>query len=149
MGFYRGYFAYINAYAPGTAVQWGTYELFKGIGWRVATWFETTMERPWQSSSQKETAVNACSGGIAATCAICANNPLEILRIRTQLLESRNKKDAETIKAGYWKLARKILQEEGWQAFYRGLRVRLMVTVPSAMVALSGYEAIKTWSADS
>ena len=77
--------------------------------------------------------------GISAICAITANNPLEILRIRTQLLESTSKLDAEVIRGGYLRLASSIWKEEGWTAFYRGLRIRLIVTVPSAMVALSGY----------
>jgi solute carrier family 25 folate transporter 32 len=76
--------------------------------------------------------------GISSTCAITSNNPLEILRIRTQLLESNSKKDAEAIRGGYLRLAQTIWREEGWRAFYRGLRIRLVVTVPSAMVALSG-----------
>ena len=62
-----------------------------------------------------------------------SNNPLEILRIRTQLLESKSKKDAEAIRGGYFRLAGSILREEGWAAFYRGLRIRLVVTVPSAI----------------
>ncbi|KAL2918671.1 hypothetical protein HK105_201505 [Polyrhizophydium stewartii] len=148
-GLYRGYFAYVSAYAPASAVQWGSYELFKGILFRGFTYLESSRRISDGSPIPfKENLVNSISGGLSATCAITANNPLEILRIRTQLLESRNKRDAEHIRGGYLRLAACILREEGWKAFYRGLRVRLIVTVPSAMVAMSGYEAVKAWSAD-
>ena len=132
-------------------MQWGTYELAKGFIYSLFTAAEQSLPIP---IPYKEMWVNGLSGGLAATCAVCANNPLEILRIRTQLLEAKNKKDLESIRGGYWKLGLTILREEGWHgivvnlAFYRGLRVRLVVTVPSAMVALSGYESIKWYSAD-
>jgi hypothetical protein len=67
------------------------------------------------------------------------------LRIRTQLLESSSKLDAEVIKGGYVRLAQSIWKDEGWAAFYRGLRIRLLVTVPSAMVALSGFDFRALW----
>jgi Mitochondrial carrier protein len=145
-GFYRGYFAYAAAYAPGAAVQWGSYELFKRIVFQGFTILESkSTQIPF---GYKEHITNSLAGGLAATCSVCANNPLEIIRIRTQLLESASKKDAESLKGGYWKLAGTIFKEEGWRAFYRGLRIRLLVTVPSSMVALTGYETIKTWSAE-
>eukprot|EP00842_Homolaphlyctis_polyrhiza_P004995 jgi/Hompol1/5497/HPOL_000199-RA len=145
-GFYRGYFAYVGAYAPASAVQWGSYELFKGILFRAATLLEIQANNG-NAVPYKENMVNGLSGGLASICAIAANNPLEILRIRTQLLESQNKRDAECIRKGYLSFAATIWKEEGWRAFYRGLRIRMLVTVPSAIVAMSGYEQIKTWSA--
>nr|KAJ3420457.1 Fe(2+) transporter [Polyrhizophydium stewartii] len=145
----KGFVHNSSAYAPASAVQWGSYELFKGILFRGFTYLESSRRISDGSPIPfKENLVNSISGGLSATCAITANNPLEILRIRTQLLESRNKRDAEHIRGGYLRLAACILREEGWKAFYRGLRVRLIVTVPSAMVAMSGYEAVKAWSAD-
>jgi hypothetical protein len=143
-GLYRGYFAYVTAYAPGTAVQWGSYEASKLWMFTALSGLERLEYIPDQIPG-KEQYVNALSAGIAGVCAVASNNPLEILRIRTQLLESHSKKDALIIKEGYVKLALSIWKEEGWTAFYRGLRIRLFVTVPSAMVALSGYEFIKQY----
>jgi hypothetical protein len=70
------------------------------------------------------------------------------MRVRTQLLEITCPKDVESLKGGYIKLAKTIFREEGWRAFYRGLNIRLFTTVPSAMVALTGYETIKNWSSN-
>ncbi|KAI8897509.1 mitochondrial carrier domain-containing protein [Globomyces pollinis-pini] len=143
-GLYRGYGAYVSAYAPGSAIQWGSYELSKMYMYRALSWMEQLHYIPDEIPG-KEQWINALSAGIAGICSVSSNNPLEVLRIRTQLLESGSKKDADMIKGGYFQLARMILREEGWKAFYRGLRIRLLVTVPSSMVALSGYEVIKKY----
>ena len=63
-------------------------------------------------------------------------------------MESKSRCDNVDIRGGYLRLGAKILREEGWRAFYRGVKVRLIVMVPSAMVALSGYETVKVWSTD-
>jgi hypothetical protein len=144
-GLYRGYGAYVTAYAPGSAVQWGSYEASKIWMFKVLSRLEQLKYIPDQIPG-KEQYVNALSAGIAGICAVASNNPLEILRIRTQLLESNSKKDAQIIRGGYFSLASSIYKEEGWSAFYRGLKIRLLVTVPSAVVALSGYELIKQYS---
>ncbi|KAJ3074878.1 Fe(2+) transporter [Podochytrium sp. JEL0797] len=83
------------------------------------------------------------SGGIAGFCALCANNPLEVMRVRLQVLESRNKQDAETIRRGYWHLGLQIYRREGVRAFYRGLTARLLTTLPGIVLAMTGYEYIK------
>ena len=67
------------------------------------------------TTKNKERLTNAVSGGVAAFCAVTANNPLELIRIRHQLLEKRNRKDDDVMKKGYWGLAKKILAEEGWK----------------------------------
>jgi hypothetical protein len=144
-GLYRGYFAYVTAYAPGSAVQWGSYEASKLYMFSLLSKLEKLKYIP-DHIPGKEQYVNALSAAFAGFCAVASNNPLEILRIRTQLLESGSKKDAQIIKGGYFSLASSIWKEEGWYAFYRGLKIRLLVTVPSAVVALSGYELIKQYS---
>ncbi|KAJ3288484.1 hypothetical protein HK104_008159, partial [Borealophlyctis nickersoniae] len=145
-GFYRGYLAYIGAYGPASAVQWGSYEFFKGFMYKFMTVLERTQfgsfgsnygvggsgsslgggggiggggvdtsASPGRIMPHKDHLVNGFSGGLAGLCAVCANNPLEVLRVRHQLLESRSRKDAELVKGGYWNLARSILGEEGWK----------------------------------
>ncbi|KND03029.1 uncharacterized protein SPPG_02099 [Spizellomyces punctatus DAOM BR117] len=142
-GFYRGYLAYIGAYAPASAVQWGSYEHSKPLlhGVLAAIERKRSIRIP-----NRDHIVNGISGGFAGLCAVCANNPFEILRIRHQLLDRSCPADAEVIRRGYWYLAKSIYLKEGLAGFYKGLRLRLLVTVPGAMVAMSGYETIKTWS---
>ena len=138
-GFYRGYLACKNycffvgnsdfkqfhlvrckdacAYVPASAVQWGSYELFKGMLFRTFTILETSkiISTDGTPIRFKENIVNGISGGLAAICAISANNPIEVLRIRTQVADSKNKKDLDIIKGGYWRLASSIVEKEGWR----------------------------------
>ncbi|KAI9333301.1 mitochondrial carrier domain-containing protein [Obelidium mucronatum] len=103
-GFWRGYVGYVTAFAPASAVQWGVYELCKMVLYPV---FKKL------NSDNVDALVTPVSGGIAGFCAICANNPLEVMRVRLQVLESRNKQDAETIRRGYWQLGLSIYKKEG------------------------------------
>ena len=168
-GFYRGYLACkcilalqnirkttilthkdLSAYAPGSAVQWGSYELSKGLLHRALTFMEhkKIFSSDGSPIPQKEHLVNAASGGLAAFCAVSANNPLEVLRIRLQLLDSTDPRQKATLNSGYIPLFKQILTEEGWRTFYKGLKVRMFLAVPTAMIAMSGYETVKAWSLD-
>ncbi|KAJ3210058.1 hypothetical protein HDU67_005695 [Dinochytrium kinnereticum] len=153
-GFWRGYLGYVASFAPASAVQWGTYELLKTLTVPFGRSLYTMISpnhipgEPMGSTALSlvdRTSV-ALSGGIAGVTAVVVNNPLEVMRVRHQLLESRSPADAETIRQGYIKLGLSILRREGIGAFYRGLKVRLVTTVPSVILAMSGYEAIKEMS---
>ncbi|KAJ3140441.1 hypothetical protein HK100_009639 [Physocladia obscura] len=133
-GFWRGYVGYVSAFAPASAVQWGVYELAKMVLFPIMVKLE--FEKP-------ESISIPMSGAIAGFSALCANNPLEVMRVRMQLLESRCKNDSEAIKRGYWKLGLQIFRTEGPRAFYRGLSARLLTTLPGIVLALTGYEYIK------
>ncbi|KAJ3167921.1 hypothetical protein HDU88_001868 [Geranomyces variabilis] len=132
-GFYRGYMAYVGAYAPASAVQWGTYEHSKPF---LSALLPTS---PHLS--------NAICGGLAGLMAVTSNNPLEVLRVRQQLLDKSSAVDAEIMRRGYMCLARTMWRTEGIRGFYKGLQLRILVTVPGAMIAMSGYESIKCYAA--
>ncbi|KAI8616310.1 mitochondrial carrier domain-containing protein [Chytriomyces sp. MP71] len=137
LGFWRGYFGYVTAFAPASAVQWGVYELAKMLLYPVMAKIDI---------KDSERLVVPMSGALAGFCALCANNPLEVMRVRLQLLESRNKNDAESIRKGYWHLGLQIMRNEGPRAFYRGLSARLLTTLPGVILAMTGYEYIKDLS---
>ncbi|KAJ3108264.1 Fe(2+) transporter [Phlyctochytrium planicorne] len=159
-GFWRGYLGYVASFAPASAVQWGTYEFTKSITTPLFRSLITTHHRnpyvcsllasPSNSTSPSPLHFSlmdrfsiALSGGIAGIAAVIVNNPLEVIRVRHQLLETRCLADAESIRGGYAKLMLGIFRKEGIGAFYRGLKVRLLTTVPSVILAMSGYETIK------
>lgn len=145
-GFYRGYLAYLAAYAPGSAVQWGSYELSKKMMFSL---FKIIEKKDNVKHFQyKEQIVNAAAGGLSAACAVSANNPLEVLRVRMQLLNCANPRHGQFVKEGYVPLFIKMYKEEGWKVFYKGVGVRLFMAVPTAMVAMSGYETAKSWAVD-
>lgn len=53
----------VTAYAPGSAVQWGSYEVCKGYLFRMLSWLESQKHIP-NHIPGKETYVNAFSAGI-------------------------------------------------------------------------------------
>lgn len=133
------------SYAPGSAVQWGAYEVAKDVLHNGLSVLET---RTGSKLPQRDHLVNAMSGGIAALCAVASNNPIEVIRVRTQLLDSSRPNGQAALNGGYVSLAKEILRKEGWRAFYTGLRIRTCLAVPTAMVAMSGYETVKAMSLD-
>jgi hypothetical protein len=140
----------ISSYAPGSAVQWGSYELSKDVLFRTFTVLERSriLSRDGSPISHKQNIVNALSGGIAAFCAVSANNPLEVVRVRHQLLDTLDTKQKQTLEGGYLPIIKRIYREEGWRGFYKGIRVRMFMAIPTAMIAMSGYETVKAWSLD-
>ncbi|RKP00286.1 hypothetical protein CXG81DRAFT_7875, partial [Caulochytrium protostelioides] len=91
--FTRGFGVYWLTFAPGSAVQWGAYELAKNLLYRVHA------ARHWDAAVAAANAAHATAGAaatwwldatcgaIAGACAAAANNPLEVIRVRTQLHE--------------------------------------------------------------
>lgn len=138
-------FTDLCSYAPGSAVQWGAYEVAKQV---LHSGLFAIEKRTHISLPQRDHLVNALSGGIAALCAVTANNPIEVIRVRTQLLDTSHPTGQATLSGGYLSLAKTILQKEGWKMFYTGLRIRICMAVPTAMVAMSGYETVKAMSLD-
>lgn len=145
-GFFRGYGGYLMAFCPGSAIHWGSYEFMKKLTYKSLTVLEKHDSVPIQVISNKEHICNALSGGIAGFCSVTANNPLEMLRIRRQLLERKSKADAELMEKGYLFMAKQVLAKEGWRGFYKGLKLRLMIVVPGFMISMTGYETVKSWS---
>ncbi|KAJ1510238.1 hypothetical protein HMI54_014537 [Coelomomyces lativittatus] len=115
-GFYRGLVPHLVAYVPGSGVYWGVYEWMKG----------------WMGS-QDAWVASACAG----TASVCTSNPLDVIRTRMQT-------DPRT--SSMRAMAKELIKEEGWNGFLKGLKPRLMTSVPGSIVALSGYEMIKKWS---
>jgi solute carrier family 25 protein 44 len=144
-GLYRGYGASVSSYAPASAVQWGSYELIKPYLYSTFNYLESQNIIP-TNMALKDQLLYATSACCASVLAVIANHPFEIIRLRTQLLDSSSKSDSVIIRGGCSHLATTILKEEGWRGFYRALHVRLLLTVPSAVAALSGYDTIKNSS---
>ncbi|KAI9338942.1 mitochondrial carrier domain-containing protein [Zopfochytrium polystomum] len=166
-GFWRGYVGYVASFAPASAVQWGVYEWTKPLfscllaapspsssssSWSSpssSSFSSSSTSSPSPSSSPSsspwtDTAATALAGALAGVCAVCVNNPLEVVRVRLQLLDSARGADAARIRAGYLRLALHIFQTEGLPSMLRrGIRPRLLLSLPGAVLAMTGYEKIK------
>ncbi|KAJ1553225.1 hypothetical protein HK405_008559 [Cladochytrium tenue] len=162
-GFWRGYVGYVASFAPASAVQWGIYETTKphlqrllrrhwhereggGSGSRTSDKPVAALAHSAPSTTVADALAAAASGAVAGAGAAIASNPMEVLRVRHQLLERRSRRDAEVLRGGYVQLAGRIWRAEGPRAFYRGLLPRLVLLTPGATAAMAGYETIKGWS---
>ncbi|KAI9183545.1 hypothetical protein H9P43_004463 [Blastocladiella emersonii ATCC 22665] len=127
-GFYCGLVPHLLAYAPSGFVYWGVYEL-------------TKKQIPKRVAGVDSTLINAVSASIAGGAAVVVSNPFDVLRTRVQTYQTTSATTPSIAQ-----LARYVWRHEGWTGFAKGMRPRLFVAIPGSMVALTGYEAIKSWS---
>ncbi len=136
-GFFRGYIAHVSTFAPGSAMHWGTYEFTR----------QTLLSKlKPKTLSYEEYLITAGSGALGSLCATTITNPLDVIRIRQQLLDRENPKDLKSLNQGYLNFAKTLLKERGPKVFFKGLPVRLSITLPGAIVAMCGYETVKSIS---
>jgi hypothetical protein len=76
-----------------------------------------------------------------------ATYPHEVLRTRLQNQRGGiNAKDAKY--RGLWHSFATVLREEGARGLYSGFGVNLVRTVPSSVVTILGFEAVRSWLGD-
>jgi len=83
------------------------------------------------------------SGGAAGTVASCLTNPLEV--IKTQLQSSSTAVGELTSGRGHpMTVARRILEEDGFAGFFRGLPPTLVGIIPSRSAYFYAYQRSKS-----
>ncbi|KAI8803072.1 mitochondrial carrier domain-containing protein [Cladochytrium replicatum] len=147
-GLYRGFQAAFYCYAWSSGVYWGVYEAMKTVAFRA---FGGRTQRNQNVEDRRWTAGRwfvenvlsySSSGAVAALAATSLSNPLDLVRVRYQLLESGSKE----LQGGYWRFARTVVQKEGWRIWTLGLRPRLMGWIPFVSVSLPAYEWLKSYN---
>lgn len=142
-GFLRGYWAYIAVYGPCSAIWWPSYEVGKDLYRRVsANVFGNFAPENVHSASLCYLTSGCFAGAVTAI----LTNPLEVAKTRIQLLEVDCSADAIKLKSGLAKTVVGIYRAEGWRAFLKGLKPRLIIRVPGSAISLWGYEVIKKLS---
>jgi solute carrier family 25 protein 44 len=134
-GFYRGYTASLAMYASQSAMQWFTY-----------SWLRQTLRNDLLPSSPlksfklvgawnaHEAAITAASGFVAGSISAFLITPLDVLRTRQQVDETR---------MYYTETFRNVVKEGGLQGFWKGAYARAMSSGPSSLLLFSAYEVLK------
>ncbi|CCH43415.1 putative mitochondrial carrier protein [Wickerhamomyces ciferrii] len=122
-GFYRGWSTTILREIPFTIIQFPLYE------WLKKTW----------AQKQKTQTVNpiqgAICGSIAGGVAAALTTPLDVLKTRIMLNESR---------VSVFYLAKLIFKEEGFKVFWKGIGPRTMWISAGGAIFLGVYETVNT-----
>ncbi|CAA6657354.1 unnamed protein product [Spirodela intermedia] len=133
-GLYRGFGLSVLVYSPSSAVWWAIYGSSQRIIWSLlGHGNDQTSYRP---SQWTVTAVQGAGGLIAGATASCITTPLDTIKTRLQVMESRNRESVrDTVK--------RLISEDGWKGFYRGLGPRFVSMSTWGTSMILAYEYLK------
>jgi hypothetical protein len=116
--FYISYPTTLSMTVPFTAAQFMAYE---------------SLSKSMNPSKKYDPITHCVAGGLAGGVAAAVTTPLDVIKT---LLQTRGAStDAEIRKAnGLMQAARIIKQRNGWGGFFRGLRPRILQTMPSTAI---------------
>jgi solute carrier family 25 (mitochondrial folate transporter), member 32 len=136
-GFYRGAGISLLGNSHG-AVQFAVYEPLKNI-WRryLAREHNEVESRTGEQEKLGNTATLVISGS-AKVVAGTATYPYQVIRSRLQTYHSEAR-----FGKGIRGVASKILNEEGWRGFYRGLGTNIVRVLPATWVTFLVYENVR------
>lgn len=123
-GFYRGYFASLLAYVPGSALWWMFYSVYSDGLLRV------------MPSSTPHMMLNCMAGPMSGVTVCLITNPMDVVRARIQVQRMNS------VLQTFWQL----WQEEGLKMYKIGLSARAMQSIISSFLLVLGYETLKRWS---
>jgi uncharacterized membrane protein len=119
--FYVSYPTTLTMTIPFTAMQFTAYE---------------SISRVLNPSGKYDVLTHCTAGGLAGAFAAGVTTPLDVVKT---LLQTRGTAvDAEIRQAnGLWHAASIIHRRDGWRGFFRGLRPRVLTTMPSTAICWS------------
>ncbi|KAI9816593.1 MAG: Fe(2+) transporter [Pycnora praestabilis] len=127
--FYVSYPTTLCMTVPFTAIQFTAYESL------------STVLNP---SKQYDPGTHIVAGGLAGAFAAGLTTPLDV--IKTLLQTRGTARDAEIREArGLWQAAMIIHRRDGTRGFFRGLRPRIITTMPSTAICWASYEMAKAY----
>ncbi|KAI9707095.1 MAG: Fe(2+) transporter [Candelina mexicana] len=127
--FYVSYPTTLCMTVPFTAIQFTAYE---------------SLSKVFNPSKRYDPATHIAAGGLAGAFAAGLTTPLDV--IKTLLQTRGTARDLEIRKAkGLWEAAKIIKRRDGARGFFRGLRPRIITTMPSTAICWASYEMAKAY----
>lgn len=139
-GLYRGFAMSVVTYAPSSATWWSTYGISQRVLWR-ALGYGTEGSRVGPPSTPTVMLVQALGGTAAGGVAAFVTTPLDTVKTRLQVLESKAGERATVAST-----ARELFKEEGVRGFYRGLGPRWASMALWGTCMITTYEFLKRLS---
>ncbi|RDD39025.1 Solute carrier family 25 member 44 [Trichoplax sp. H2] len=124
-GFYRGYLISILTFGPSSAIWWGSYAAYNDLLSKFIP------------PNTPHLVAQATAGATAGITSAVLINPVDVIRTRMQVL------DTKSIIA----TTKTLIQEEGLAGFTKGMSARVISMAPSSIIIIISYETIKNLSA--
>lgn len=132
-GLFRGLGASVLTYAPGSALFWFFYSVFKGA---ANNFSNDTMSYHLISSA-------LCAGSASASGAICTN----ILDVAKTQLQTQDLSKLPPSQRNFFSILIQLVKREGlWKAWKRGLIPRMISNAPVTSIGVCSYELVKQLS---
>jgi len=84
------------------------------------------------------------AGGIAGGVAAGITTPLDVIKTLLQTRGTAQDAELRNVK-GLWEAAAIIKRRDGWKGFFRGLKPRIVTTMPSTAICWTAYEMAKAF----
>ncbi|KAD6454460.1 hypothetical protein R6Q59_016205 [Mikania micrantha] len=143
-GLYRGFGISILTYAPSNAVWWASYSLahramWDGISYHLKKEGNAGGGNGFKPDSKAVVAVQAASAAMASGVSALVTMPLDTIKTRLQVLDGEGCN-------GIGQTVRRLINEGGLSACYRGLGPRWVSMSMSATTMITTYEFLKKLS---
>lgn len=134
-GYYKGNGTNVLRITPYSAVQYAAYETYKSWYFRLVNQFN-----PSGPPTAFSDIGRFISGAMAGITSVSLTYPLDLIRTRLTLSETRPKANGSLI----WRCALEIVREEGGvRSLYRGLAPSLLGIAPYVAINFTSYEYLK------
>lgn len=130
-GLYRGFGLSVMTYSPSSAVWWASYGSSQRIIWSA---FDRWNDKESSPSQLTIVGVQATGGIIAGAVTSCVTTPIDTIKTRLQV--NQNKPKAMEV-------VRRLIAEDGWKGFYRGLGPRFFSSSAWGTSMIVCYEYLK------
>lgn len=125
--FYVSYPTTLSMTVPFTALQFLAYE---------------SISTAMNPSKTYDPVTHCLAGGVAGGFAAALTTPMDVVKTMLQTRGTANDTELRNVN-GFMQSARLLHRREGFRGFFKGVRPRVVTTMPSTAICWSAYEACK------